>query len=162
LLSGVRALKSEPIFEILGTLDELNAHLGFVQSVESSGVVEVKPQLEDIQSWLLDMGSCLAKQPAGDDGDDEYRWSVFEVPAVDLLESWIDTMDDALPPLQNFILPVCVFNNSCHSSASHTMERVADWQHHLCTLLVRCVDVRSVPCCLWFINSAATHRFSVR
>ncbi|GJQ08667.1 hypothetical protein GpartN1_g458.t1 [Galdieria partita] len=61
LLTGERRPKDDAVFEVLGTLDELNAHIGlcvvYCRSLERS-VLTAK--LEDIQSSLFDLGAVIA------------------------------------------------------------------------------------------------------
>jgi len=50
--------------------------------------------------------------------------TTFSEAHVDNLEKWIDEMSESLPPLTNFILPVC-FTVQCFPSAmSHSLTQV--------------------------------------
>lgn len=62
--------------------------------------------MTDIQSRLLDAGSAIATPV---DTSSPAHLARVEFAGADHaagLERWIDAMDDALPPLKNFILPV--------------------------------------------------------
>lgn len=91
------------MFETLGGIDELSAHLGMALEENSLGIDIIRERLLDIQSWLLDIGAVVAVQ------DDE-SVPAFEQPVPEILEQWIDAMDSQLPPLRNFILPVSTFS----------------------------------------------------
>jgi cob(I)alamin adenosyltransferase len=99
LLGGRRAPKTDPIFELLGSLDETNASIG----VAASHLANTKfplDELHEVQSTILGIGACIASdQP-----------SVAKILSTldkltDQLEQHIDRWDKALPPLKNFILP---------------------------------------------------------
>ncbi len=97
LPGGKRARKSEPIFEAVGMLDELNSVIGLarVAADKKKGLDE---QLEAIQSDLFEAGSCLCGYwPA--------EKSEMFVHKLKRLEEWIDEMDSEMPALENFILP---------------------------------------------------------
>lgn len=88
--------KDHPRIEAYGTVDELNAAVGTTRPTNHDDVDE---QLTEIQHTLFRLQSELA-QPAPDDN----------IPRVDesdteRLESWIDSYEAELPPLESFVLP---------------------------------------------------------
>ncbi|MCL6088637.1 MAG: cob(I)yrinic acid a,c-diamide adenosyltransferase [Candidatus Marsarchaeota archaeon] len=95
---GRRARKSEPVFEAVGMLDELNAVIGLARAAadEKEGRDE---QLESIQSDLFEAGSFLSGYSKPADANDSFARKLKR------LEGWIDEIDAKLPPLANFILP---------------------------------------------------------
>jgi len=99
LLGGTRVLKSHIRIEAYGTVDELNAHLGFLKDFEISPVV--KERLLRIQNELFDMGAYLAceDQPA------KFNLRMIREVNIERLENEIDDMEETLSPLRNFILP---------------------------------------------------------
>lgn len=58
---GERRPKDDAVFEVLGTIDELNAHIGLAvahcQCIKTPGFVA---KLENIQSTLFDIGAVIA------------------------------------------------------------------------------------------------------
>ncbi|TPX36306.1 cob(I)yrinic acid a,c-diamide adenosyltransferase [Synchytrium microbalum] len=99
LYTGERRPKDDDIFEALGSTDELNSHLGLAREFceeANNGLVE---KLEKVQCLLQDIGSNIAT-PRSTENDLKKDASL-----VTELESWIDELDDTLPPLRNFILP---------------------------------------------------------
>ncbi|MCL4397975.1 cob(I)yrinic acid a,c-diamide adenosyltransferase [Patescibacteria group bacterium] len=81
LIGGKRVPKTDPVVEALGTIDELNAHLG-----------NLNLPLEKIQQDLMALASEVA---GGKKARVNEKW----------LEKEIDRMEKELPPLHNFILP---------------------------------------------------------
>ncbi|GJQ09714.1 hypothetical protein GpartN1_g1505.t1 [Galdieria partita] len=109
LLTGERRPKDDAVFEVLGTLDELNAHIGlcvvYCRSLERS-VLTAK--LEDIQSSLFDLGAVIASHCSNSEkwkGNFDLAKFRFEHKKVEELEGWIDELEGSLPTLRNFILP---------------------------------------------------------
>lgn len=106
LYTGTRLSKDAHIFHSLGAIDELNGHLGLarehmqIASVAGVGVT----QLEEIQARLIDVGSHVAT-PRSSGKEQKIARTDFGEGNVLSLEEWIDTMDEQLPPLTNFILP---------------------------------------------------------
>eukprot|EP00245_Coleochaete_scutata_P008836 TRINITY_DN2788_c0_g1_i1.p1 TRINITY_DN2788_c0_g1~~TRINITY_DN2788_c0_g1_i1.p1 ORF type:complete len:275 (-),score=61.26 TRINITY_DN2788_c0_g1_i1:272-1096(-) len=100
-----RRRKDDAVFDALGDVDELNSVLGVAhQFCLQSGKVEICTQLEEIQSRLLDVGSAVAT-PAGSASVHKLNRARFPEGEVEKLESWIDSLDESLTPLKNFILP---------------------------------------------------------
>lgn len=100
LLGGTRVAKSDLRIESYGTVDELNSYLGLVRDSLTNDLETVE-RIISIQDHLFVMGSQLANDPEN---------SKFEAPSlfqsdIDLLEKWIDLMDEQLEPMRNFILP---------------------------------------------------------
>lgn len=98
LIGGSRVRKSDPRLDCYGTLDELNASLGLAQVVAPPAVASL---LQVIQTELFVLGAHLAtpepgKHPSLPPLDDA-------MPAR--LEMEIDTAEQSLPSLRNFILP---------------------------------------------------------
>lgn len=107
LFNGERRSKTDFIFTALGDVDELNAALGVVgEALRAQGGVGIEEQVIEIQSRLIDVGSAIAT-PASSSSETRISFVEFSSESAAQLETWIDEMDDALPPLKNFILPVC-------------------------------------------------------
>ena len=99
LVGGSRVSKADARIESYGTVDELNAAVGFA-AVGAEG--ELLQNLRRVQADLLVIGSHLAT-PAGS----PHRAAL---PALDedmvlMLERSIDAATAKLPPLAHFILP---------------------------------------------------------
>lgn len=94
--SGERRPKSDLRFEVIGTIDELNAVVGLVRTaVEDNDLGAV---LERIQNDLFDLGADLAVP----DGAGRLR---IDAAQVTRLEAEIDAMNEGLAPLRSFVLP---------------------------------------------------------
>jgi cob(I)alamin adenosyltransferase len=109
LLTGERRPKDDAVFEVLGTIDELNAHIGLAvahcQCIKTPGFVA---KLENIQSTLFDIGAVIASHSTRPDkirGNLEISNFRFDQSKVSELEKWIDEFEGSLPALRNFILP---------------------------------------------------------
>ena len=101
LIGGRRVSKADPRLECYGTVDELNAAIGFASVGADPSVVE---KLRPVQNELFVIGAVLATP------DDGRTPSNVAVPAlredsVARLESQIDAAEAVLQPLRNFILP---------------------------------------------------------
>jgi cob(I)alamin adenosyltransferase len=106
LFSGERVTKADPFIEALGAVDEGNSAIGFaVASLPKEPLFEqTREQLETIQHALFDLGAALA-MPRSSSQTSKLEKTRFDSEAVVLIESWIDAMDQQLPPLHTFILP---------------------------------------------------------
>lgn len=87
LYSGERVSKSHPRIEVVGTLDELNALLGAVDSALFD--------LRVVQNELFDLGALVA---------DTKTEKNFKSPLA-RLDTEIDALESELPPLTQFVLP---------------------------------------------------------
>lgn len=115
LASGNRYHKDASVFDLMGTLDELNAHIGLAQAWlqemtsnlggDDDTVATLDNELQIIQHLLFNAGGMLAM------GDDPKMQE--QLPTAYLLSEehvqWLETHLDAhnalLPPLKDFILP---------------------------------------------------------
>ena len=116
LYDGSRIQKSEQIFDLLGTIDELSAHIG------SLLVVYKVDFLEQCQRLLIDMGSIIAT-PNPKEGT---KLPVFIEKYVLDVEEHIDIMDKCLKPLTWFII--------------QTGENEAEARAHICRTITRKVE----------------------
>jgi cob(I)alamin adenosyltransferase len=113
LYNGTRASKTDPVFFALGDTDELNANIGLALAhcTTMPGLEgdekwkQLLERLSVIQSRLLDAGTAIAT-PLNSSRADQLARAAFPEAAVTDLETWIDDMEDQLPVLRNFILPV--------------------------------------------------------
>jgi cob(I)alamin adenosyltransferase len=99
LIGGTRVSKASLRIESYGTVDELNSWLGVIRDGEIKS--NYKEQLIEIQDRLFTVGSSLACDP---------EKSTMKIPDllnedVQLLEKWMDEMDQELEPMRSFILP---------------------------------------------------------
>jgi len=94
LADGSRIGKNALRVEALGTVDELNCHIGVLIEALDEGDT-LSPILLRIQHHLFDLGGECAIPGSCAIGDDHIQW----------LEQTLDQHNEALPPLKNFILP---------------------------------------------------------
>ena len=97
LLSGTRVSKDDMRLEAYGTLDELNSWLGVLAAELPTNSF---PLLTKIQSELFSMGSHLALE-----GEATFPMPKLDPELVNALERQIDSWNEQLPELKNFILP---------------------------------------------------------
>ena len=119
LFNNERRPKFDRVFEALGAVDELNAHLGMcAELIEQQaqqrrdsmlaaelGELDLRAFLIAIQEQLLDLGSYLATPRTERSSMRKKAQTEFPSEHTVLLEQWIDEWDRQLPPLKNFILP---------------------------------------------------------
>lgn len=107
LFTGQRVPKSDPVVDALGTVDECNCCIGLAIAMignSSSHLSGVKEQLEIIQHALFDVGAALAT-PHTSASESKIEKTRFDHEETEMLEKWIDEMDEQLPKLHAFILP---------------------------------------------------------
>lgn len=106
LFSGQRVPKNDPFIIALGTVDECNSAIGAAISFlrKESVLSSVKEQLEIIQHALFDVGAALAT-PRTKAINSKLERTRFDHDGIELLEKWIDAMEEKLPELKSFILP---------------------------------------------------------
>jgi cob(I)alamin adenosyltransferase len=100
LLGGPSIRKDNARIEICGTLDELNSILGLIRSVVRPQ--RIKKPIYQIQNDLFLISSELAAPVTTVKKKFRQR---FGRNYIRMLEHHIDTVQDFLPPLKNFILP---------------------------------------------------------
>jgi cob(I)alamin adenosyltransferase len=119
--------KTDAVFTALGDVDEVNACLGvaiesclevFTSETSEKDTTQMEgaataagldgrllaPQLTELQSRLLDVGSAVAT-PMDASSQGKLRITAFDPNATRTVEGWMDTMDEQLPSLTQFILP---------------------------------------------------------
>jgi cob(I)alamin adenosyltransferase len=90
---GRRVAKDSALIEAIGTLDELNSHLGLLLALDLPE--DAAAILHKVQHWLFNIGAEVG-------GSKNYR---LPEQAVLELEAALDHYNAALPPLKEFILP---------------------------------------------------------
>ncbi len=94
LADGSRIAKNALRVEALGTVDELNCHIGIlIEQLHHED--DLAALLRRIQHHLFDLGGEFAIPGSQAIGEDHIQW----------LEESLDQYNADLPPLKNFILP---------------------------------------------------------
>jgi len=103
LARGKRVKKSSVRIEAIGSVDELNAYMGWLlEAIKAESVLHhLIPQCERIQQTLFNLGSQLAVLVA----DRRENTPVVTESQIELLEKEIDEINADLPMLKSFILP---------------------------------------------------------
>jgi cob(I)alamin adenosyltransferase len=99
LVGGTRTPKDSPRLEAYGTLDELNSWLGLLAASQNISPKR-RATLQTAQNHLFDFGAALATEP-----ESSWQPTLPSEEIVAQLEADIDDIDNALPPLRQFILP---------------------------------------------------------
>lgn len=99
LIGGTRVSKGSMRIDAYGTIDELNSYVGVVRD-HLNNETQIA-QLIEIQDRLFTIGSSLASDP---------EKSTMKIPDltmndVNVLEQWMDKMDESLPEMRFFVLP---------------------------------------------------------
>lgn len=106
LASGKKVPKDSPRIEAYGTVDELNAFLGLLrdklQSTDSAIFGDLLACLLKIQNEMHDLGGELST-PA--ENLDLSKQQVVKTAEIERLENEIDSYNENLAALSNFILP---------------------------------------------------------
>ena len=99
LYGGTRVGKDAPRIEAIGTVDELNAYIGYAQTLIND--TDLSELMAQIQNHLFAVGADLATP------ETHTKAAEFRIPAdfTTAMETAIDTLSEELPPLTNFILP---------------------------------------------------------
>ena len=92
---GSRVDKDNTRIEAIGSVDELNSHIGMLRATVPADH-PLQPVLSDIQHDLFDLGGSLCLPDA--------QAAVGQQHVVDM-ERILDQYNEQLPPLKNFILP---------------------------------------------------------
>ena len=99
LIGGKRESKNDLRINAYGTVDELNAHVGLLRDLVEDE--QVKLNLLEIQDRLFTAGSLLAVGQKGT----KMKLPKLYKENINILESWIDSMDKSLPQMKTFVLP---------------------------------------------------------
>lgn len=102
-------LKSEPVYDAIGDVDELNSAVGLAHALLSPES-ETRQQLEAVQAWLLDIGSALCTPRGENHGGTSHARKLHRTKGVThsdvtAVETFIDKADAQVSELRNFILP---------------------------------------------------------
>lgn len=103
LLNGLGVLKSDERIELLGTIDELNSHIGFAKVLAEE---PMKEELGHIQCNLIQIMAGVA-----DSMKREYKMDEKE---TEKLETWMDRMDETAGLSKEFKF---VLYGGCEQSA---------------------------------------------
>ena len=106
LLGGSMVNKNHIKLECYGTIDELNAFIGNIYDQDIKTFH--KDILFNIQNQLFNLGSIISF----DGKKESIKLPNVKSENIEMMEKAIDTMEESLPMLKNFILP------SGHTSAS--------------------------------------------
>jgi len=99
LLGGQRVPKHHLRIEAYGNTDELNAHIGLLRDLQQGN--DTALALIRIQNQLFVIGSHLAMAP----GKVSFKLPELNPQEIRFLEEAIDTMNERLPEMKNFVLP---------------------------------------------------------
>jgi cob(I)alamin adenosyltransferase len=137
-IGGRRESKDTPYMEACGSLDELNALIGLARSYTMPDNIDIV--LQKVQDDLFAIGSDIAT-PEG-----TVRNNQISDEDVRALEEEIDSFEENLVPLKQFILP----GGSVQGSALHWIRTVARRVERSCVSLSRIEKLN--PCILRYLN----------
>jgi cob(I)alamin adenosyltransferase len=100
LFGGSRVGKDDELVEAYGTVDEANAAIGLARATEPAGALDTL--LASVQGDLFVLGAELACVP---EKRHNLKLTLIETADIERLERAIDTNEQGLPALKNFILP---------------------------------------------------------
>jgi cob(I)alamin adenosyltransferase len=98
LLGGTRVSKNHWRMEAAGNIDELSSAIGIIRYDTQND-----EELREIQIMLFHIGALIGTDPKKFDVS---RLKQVTEQDIESLEMWIDDMQEDIPELKNFILPV--------------------------------------------------------
>lgn len=144
LVGGARVSKAGARMEAIGAVDEANAAIGLAR-LHTRG--DHDAMLARIQHDLFDLGADLATP-----GTDAGALRIVEA-QVDRLECEIDAMNEALSPLNSFVLPGGT-HAAAHAHMARTLARRAE-RHAVALAAHEVVN----PPALRYLNRLSDHLF---
>lgn len=134
LADGTRVRKDDVRIEVLGTLDELNAHVGMLMTLITDK--EELSLLDKVQHHLFAIGAIMAYYPME---PPMYLCEKFSSNDILLLEKAIDAITSFLPPQTSFILPsgsscACqahICRTVCRRAERQLVSLITDQSFHL-------------------------------
>ena len=106
LYGGTRVPKYHLRIEAYGTADELNSYIGLIRDQKIDA--RTSDTLLKIQNEIFTLGAMLATPPEKEklkSGKDRLNINLISESDIAFLENEIDTMNQSLPQMINFILP---------------------------------------------------------
>jgi len=100
LIGGTRVSKGDLQLDAYGTVDELSSHIGMIWSYDIDQ--HSKEVLQSTQNQLFVIGAYLATDSAVSDLRNRLS---RDNALIEQLENEMDVLENALPPLTNFVLP---------------------------------------------------------
>ena len=100
LVGGSRVNKDDVRVEAYGTVDELNSHIGLLAELFRETQGGYYDELKAVQNNLFTLQTLLATE----DETIYARLPQLEEEEVEILERQIDTINDLLPKLHNFVI----------------------------------------------------------
>jgi len=98
LVGGARISKDSARIAAIGAIDELNAGLGVARCEAFGSFLE--EEIAKIQNWLFQLGAEVATPPGS-----KFKNDSISEKEVAYLEESMDSQNEQLPALKNFILP---------------------------------------------------------
>ena len=134
LAGGQHVWKDSPRVEAYGTVDELNASLGFARAMWMAGTkgpiqAQIECELQWMQNKLFDIGGRLATRP----GQSFPNMPSVDAADVTRLEGLIDGWQKDLHPLREFILP----GGGAIASSLHFARTICRRAERCCVTLMR-------------------------
>lgn len=130
LVGGSRVPKDDLRIEVYGTVDELNAFVGFARGEALAGKDDLLPRsLLRVQHQLFNLGSMLSTPPG------QLKPTQPQVVQADVewLEKEMDRITPTLPALRSFVLP----GGSHMNALLHVCRTVCRRAERLCVALRR-------------------------
>jgi len=127
LSGGRRITKDSARMKAIGTVDELNSHLGLLASLNIPPAIY--KHLISIQHDLFDIGGELAMP----------EFTAITATHIESLEQQLDQLNNNLPPLKEFILP----GGNTETASCHIARSVCRRAERCCVTLHREENLRS-------------------
>jgi len=142
LADGSTIPKNSERIECYGHVDELNSFVGLlrdtISEMQAPKLDRVNELLKKVQNELFDLGGELAT-PAEVLNIEQQQ--VVTKASIARLESEIDTMNESLPPLENFVLP----GGNKANSLAHICRTICRRAERACVTLSHITELRSEP-----------------
>lgn len=152
-LGGQRLLKSSPLIELNGQIDEVNASLGYLNSLldeskDFPAKAEIMDFLRFIQNGLYNLGTEISSG---------FTITRFQEKHVLLLEEKIETMTNLMPPQTKFIL----FSGAKEATYTHVVRSVSRRCERQFVRFLLEENIDPFPECYKFLNRLSDYLFTL-